>query len=444
MKNRTLQRNLSGSVALGVALAAIAWFSTAQSGQVVVGRFEDIKAINGDVECLFFNDNRRPVKLFTEILEGDVIVVGDCGDTATIRFIDGAAIDLDRGPATYGPYQPTNGKEQTVVHNLWTALSDTVAELYTRPVATVATTSRGDDETIVFADLVTRSSPVLVEGQRSIHIRWWGGHPPYTVRVNNLETGHSVAEGSDVQSMEFRTGTVSFTPGLYTVEVANTSVQAAFDLQVVESDAAPAPIVDPNAGPQAARLLSAYSLAIADDNLWAYEAYQRLRVSADRGYEPAALLLQDLEDGGARYWRQASSESTTRGQPLVITAEQFDQAMAAGIDDEEFLRGGVERGAPAIVVDEPNPEDAVSTPFTLRIRFIPNDDAEIVIETLKIKYAIFDVTGEVLDRMDVTPAGVVGQIDAVKPGTYKFRVSIADNKKRTGKALLRFRIAPPG
>ncbi|MDH3811418.1 MAG: hypothetical protein OEU60_06905 [Gammaproteobacteria bacterium] len=441
MNDRTMQRDFPCSVMLAAAIATIAWLSVAQSNSVVVGRFE---AIKGDVTCLAFEDkdNPRPVKLFTEVLEGDVIVVGDCGTTATIRFLDGTAEKLDRVSARYGPYQPTQRKEQTVVHNLWTALSDTVGELYTRKVATVATASRGDHDTIIFPDLAARSSPVLVEGQRSILIRWWGGRSPYTVRIKNVETGDTVAEENDIRSTEFRTGNVRFTPGLYAVEVADASAQADFDLQVAESDAAPSPVVDPGAGPQAASLLSAYSLAIADDNLWAYEAYQRLAVSADSGYEPAALLLQDLEDGGARYWRPAETNRTSRGQPLVITAEQFEQAMAADIDDEEFLRGGVIRGAPAIVVDEPDPEDAVSTPFTLRIRFIPNDDAEIVLETLKIKYAIFDVTGDVLDRMEVTPAGVVGQIDAVKPGTYKFKVSIADDKKRTGKALLRFRIAP--
>jgi hypothetical protein len=441
MNDRTSFRYFPGSPALCAATAATAWLSIAQSDPAVVGRFEEI---NGDHECLTIKGSERPVKLFTEVREGDVIVMQDCASNATIRFLDGSAEILDRRPAEFGPYRLTEGKKQTVFHNLWAALSDTVADLYTRPIATVATASRGDDDTIVLPELVTRSSPVLVEGMRSIYIRWWGGRAPYTVRVTSLDTGDTVAEGNDIESTEFRTGAVMFTPGLYVIEVADASVEANFDLQVTESDAAPEPAMDPRAGPQAASLLSAYSLAVVDDNLWAYEAYQRLAVSAESGYEPAALLLRDLEDGGARYWRQAEARRLPVRKPLVITAEQFDQAMAADPDDEEFLRGDVVRGAPAIIVDEPDPADGVLTPFTLRIQFIPTDDAEIVIETLKVRYAMFDVTGDVLDLMEVSPAGVVGQIDAVRPGTYKFKVSVADNKKRVGKALLSFRVAPPG
>jgi hypothetical protein len=131
---------------------------------------------------------------------------------------------------------------------------------------------------------------------------------------------------------------------------------------------------------------------------------------------------------------------STTEEPLRITADQFDAVEATGPDDELVLRGEVERGAPAIVVDMPTLDESVKPPFDVSIRFLANDDANIVIDTLKIKYGFFDLTDEVIARMKVSATGISGPIDAVKPGRYKLKVLISDDKKRTGRALLVFRV----
>jgi hypothetical protein len=131
---------------------------------------------------------------------------------------------------------------------------------------------------------------------------------------------------------------------------------------------------------------------------------------------------------------------TTTEEPLRITADQFDAVEATGPDDELVLRGEVERGAPAIVVDMPTLDESVKPPFDVSIRFEANDDASIILDTLKIKYGFFDLTDEVIARMKVSATGISGPIDAVKPGRYKLKVSISDDKKRTGRALLVFRV----
>ena len=131
---------------------------------------------------------------------------------------------------------------------------------------------------------------------------------------------------------------------------------------------------------------------------------------------------------------------STTEEPLRITEDQFDAVEATGPDDELVLRGEVERGAPAIVVDTPTLDESVKPPFDVSIRFEANDDANINIDTLKIKYGFFDLTDEVIARMKVSATGISGPIDAVKPGRYKLKVSISDDKKRTGRALLVFRV----
>lgn len=133
--------------------------------------------------------------------------------------------------------------------------------------------------------------------------------------------------------------------------------------------------------------------------------------------------------------------AATRDQPFVITPEQFDAVEASGVDEEPPLRGQVERGAPMIIVETPDPEGAVSTPFLVRVRFEPQDGATIALGTLKIKYGWFDVTEGVLQRMTVTGSGIIGQIDAIKPGNYSLKVSISDDRQRTGRAKLKFTIA---
>jgi hypothetical protein len=136
----------------------------------------------------------------------------------------------------------------------------------------------------------------------------------------------------------------------------------------------------------------------------------------------------------------ASGCAAKQDQSLVITAEQFDEIAAAGPDDEPPLRGIVERGAPAIIVEKPDPDTGVRTPFQVQMRFRPIDDATIDLDTLKIKYGWFDLTEEVLKRMIVSTSGIEGQIDAIKPGKYKLKFSISDDKQRTGRTTLTFHV----
>ena len=134
-----------------------------------------------------------------------------------------------------------------------------------------------------------------------------------------------------------------------------------------------------------------------------------------------------------------SGSAVAQGRGLVITAEQYDAVTAAG-DDGLTLRGTVEQGAPSIIVDIPAPDSEVTTPFQVLLRFEPNDDATINLDTLKIKYGWFDLTEEVLKEMTVTTVGIEGNIETVKPGKYKLKVSIEDSMQRIGKGLLTFNI----
>lgn len=132
--------------------------------------------------------------------------------------------------------------------------------------------------------------------------------------------------------------------------------------------------------------------------------------------------------------------TASQEQALVITAEQFNAVQPSGVDEDLPTRAAVARGAPAIVVENPQSGSAVVPPISVRIRFVPRDDAAIALNTLKIKYRWFDLTDEAREYMNVTTAGIEGLVDVDLRGEYKLKISVSDDRKRTGRTTLRFHI----
>jgi hypothetical protein len=124
-------------------------------------------------------------------------------------------------------------------------------------------------------------------------------------------------------------------------------------------------------------------------------------------------------------------------EPL-ITQEQFN----APDIEEEFLRGRPERGAPSIIIENPAFGAQVTTPFPVQLRFQAEDGTSIDLESLKIKYKVFNLTDKVIERMSVTESGISGRLDDIGPGEYNLKLTISDNKKRTGRADLSFTVVP--
>jgi hypothetical protein len=164
-----------------------------------------------------------------------------------------------------------------------------------------------------------------------------------------------------------------------------------------------------------------------DMNIRLVHGLERLR-SGLAGFLLSTLLLMTV------------AACTAKDKVLVITPEEFDAVTAAGEEEEPPLRGRVERGAPVITVETPDPDSAVRPPFPVRINFEPQDDASIAMDTLTVKYGFFNVTDKVLEFMTVSPTGIVGHIDAVRPGNYKLKLSVSDDRQRTGRTTLSFHI----
>ena len=126
------------------------------------------------------------------------------------------------------------------------------------------------------------------------------------------------------------------------------------------------------------------------------------------------------------------------GGPLV-TAEQL-RVLEAQPEEEEIPRGEPEPGSPRILVSLPELGSKVTVPVPVRIRFVAEPDAQILPETLRVRYGPIDITDRVRENLQVSPAGIDGRIDEALPGKYKFKLSVSDTRNRTGEADLRFRV----
>ena len=101
-----------------------------------------------------------------------------------------------------------------------------------------------------------------------------------------------------------------------------------------------------------------------------------------------------------------------------------------------------ERQPPRIYVKQPSPLVGVNNPFDIEVEFIPQGDATINPETLKIKYGMFDITKRVLSsgQAEVSNNGIKVRRAEIQSGTYDFIISIEDDQGQVGHREVRLEI----
>jgi len=125
---------------------------------------------------------------------------------------------------------------------------------------------------------------------------------------------------------------------------------------------------------------------------------------------------------------------------LTLSDEEFDANLSYIERSANIVRKPVDPLAPRIVVESPDIGASVSPPVNVVVRFAPSEDSKIDLDSLKVKYGWFDITERVRDSMTVSPDGIAGQLQSMKFGKYKIRVSIGDTMQRTSNAELEFKI----
>jgi hypothetical protein len=156
------------------------------------------------------------------------------------------------------------------------------------------------------------------------------------------------------------------------------------------------------------------------------------RMDTHRGYLASALLVTLITTGGCPV-------TDNKRSGFIVTEEQM-RSMESLPDEEETERGEPQPGTPQVLIAVPQIGSEVTIPVPVSIRFVAKPDAQIVPDSLRVRYGPFDVTAKVREHLEVSQDGIGGQIEEAHPGKYKFRVAISDTQNRTGEADLKFRV----
>ena len=298
-KSRT-SRQLHRWSLLAILAAMVTSVAIAAETAIVIGYFDALSGESEHYEIIRGTEKFPDVKIRTELQRGDFIRIEESGHTAVIQFTDGSRDELGPVAGLYGPYLE-RGSETTLLTNVLTSLWGTVSGFRSRPVETIATAARGEGGPIVMGRLFTNSPRILGEGKRSLFFRWGGGKAPYRVRVTQIGDA-AIVDVDRIETQRFRSEPIDLGLGNYAVEITDAENKFGFSFQVATVHDLPDEIPIANVPAAVADYLNAYALAAAADNIWAFESYQRLAGLAEQNFEPASLLIQDLEEGEARYW----------------------------------------------------------------------------------------------------------------------------------------------
>ncbi len=121
---------------------------------------------------------------------------------------------------------------------------------------------------------------------------------------------------------------------------------------------------------------------------------------------------------------------------LLTPAEAARPEPAAKDDAPLPVGSGPAPGAPQIIVDTPGSGSQVTTPFPVKIRFVPADGAKINLDTLKVDVLKL-VPISLLSRVKpyLTAVGIDVPQAKIPAGTYHLRIAVTDDQGREGIAM---------
>ena len=125
---------------------------------------------------------------------------------------------------------------------------------------------------------------------------------------------------------------------------------------------------------------------------------------------------------------------------IVLTAEEFDANLKFSERAVDLVQESEDPLAPKILIERPDTGADVTTPVEVAVRFESTEDATIDLDSLRIKYGLFDITQRVLEMMSVTDTGINGKIQSMRTGKYSLKISISDSMSRRNNATIKFTV----
>lgn len=101
-----------------------------------------------------------------------------------------------------------------------------------------------------------------------------------------------------------------------------------------------------------------------------------------------------------------------------------------------------EPGAPKIELVEPREKDAITVPIKIHIAFKSEDDAHIVVDTVRILYGWLgiDITERIRRHAEITSLGITAENAELPLGSHRITIRVADSKDRRAESTFRFRV----
>mgnify|MGYP001544886671 CR=1 FL=1 len=102
-----------------------------------------------------------------------------------------------------------------------------------------------------------------------------------------------------------------------------------------------------------------------------------------------------------------------------------------------------EPGAPKIEIVEPRGKDTIEVPIKIYIRFIAEDGASIVVDTIRILYGWLgiDITERIREHAVITAKGIKADNAELPEGSHRITIKVADTKDRKAESTFRIRVA---
>lgn len=295
--------SIARQILSSLSLAFLYCFSldaVAQEQGPVIAYIQSISGDPADFAIQRDSGTAIAVRNRTVLHEGDQIEIKKAGSTVVVKFTDQSIETFGPDPGWFGPFTE-RGSETTVLGNLMNSVSSAVSDFRSRGVATVAANTRGDGEVHLGAIFVEEQLH-LVAGRRSLFIEWYADTEPYDLRITKLDDNSGVLNVEGIEALRFWTDPIDLASGDYEVQIVGAKSHSSFGFRVASPKYLPETMELPGVPKIVGKYLNAYVLAASDDNVWAYEAYQRLATIAGQGYPPAGLLMADIENGNHKYW----------------------------------------------------------------------------------------------------------------------------------------------
>ena len=235
---------------------------------------------------------RKPTHKFEQFRDKEnfITLALDDGNFKTLKYAD-TQKQTYTIIASYSPNMVTN-----IMNNLYRWFN----RLWKNDIQTAQFQIQGNEAAThpMFMRLFKRNNAKLIAGERTLHLAWYGGKPPYRVQVSKGTT--TLWNEKNISNIEITLKQQFITAGTYQVVVSDAQGKKVIGKFTAVSDAQSL-FQHPEAQAIKQSNFSALSkqtlLAawLAKQGGWYFEAYQRIASITE--YYPARLVKQGLERG---------------------------------------------------------------------------------------------------------------------------------------------------